>query len=212
VARFTSSQLTHATCDARSRHAHCCCQTRGQVLDSMQSCQARRPDMDHPSPPPSRRSDHVIWMDEFRRLASSAPLQVVLVAASYYVTGRLGLALAVPPGYATAVWPPSGIALAAILLCGNRVWPGIVLGSFCINVETGFDAGTPAALATSLAVPGVIAGGAALQAVAGGFLVRRFLGFPCGLVEVGQVARLLTFGGIVPCTRSTRPWRFVCSS
>jgi PAS domain S-box-containing protein len=143
-----------------------------------------------------RRSD---WEERVRRLRRALPLQILVVAAAYYVTGRLGLALAIPPGYATAVWPPSGIALAALLLCGWRVWPGVMLGSFLINVPTGFDAGTGAALAVSLAIPACIGCGAALQAVAGAFLVRRFVGFPCGLVEVGQVARLLVLGGMVAC-------------
>src|SRR5262249_26110603 len=51
--------------------------------------------------------------------------EISVVTALYYVTGRLGLAWAIPPGIATPVWPPSGIALAAVLLRGRRVWPGI---------------------------------------------------------------------------------------
>jgi hypothetical protein len=53
---------------------------------------------------------------------------ILLTAAAYWMTGRLGLLFAIPPGYATAVWPPSGIALAAALVCGVRVLPGIMLG------------------------------------------------------------------------------------
>ena len=60
--------------------------------------------------------------------------QVGLVAAAYFVAARLSLALAIPPGYATAVWPPSGIALAAALLLGGRIWPGIWLGAALANV------------------------------------------------------------------------------
>jgi integral membrane sensor domain MASE1 len=37
--------------------------------------------------------------------------KVLVLAAAYFVTGKLGLLLAVPPGYATCIWPPSGIAL-----------------------------------------------------------------------------------------------------
>jgi len=60
-------------------------------------------------------------------------LQIVGVAAAYFVTGKLGTFLAIPPGYATAIWPPSGIALAGILIYGYRAWPGILLGSFLVN-------------------------------------------------------------------------------
>ena len=48
-------------------------------------------------------------------------MMVLGIAAAYYVTGRLGLLLAIPPGYATPVWPPSGIALGAILIGGYQV-------------------------------------------------------------------------------------------
>ncbi|HET6492314.1 MAG TPA: hypothetical protein VFG44_05000, partial [Burkholderiales bacterium] len=41
--------------------------------------------------------------------------QLALLAAAYFITARLALLFAIPPGYATAVWPPSGIALAAML-------------------------------------------------------------------------------------------------
>ena len=55
--------------------------------------------------------------------------QVSLLAVVYFAAAKGSLVLAIPPGYATAVWPPSGIALAAVMLLGNRVWPGIWLGA-----------------------------------------------------------------------------------
>ena len=67
-------------------------------------------------------------------LAADRWVRVVILAAGYTLTGIVGLSLAIPPGYATAVWPPSGIALAAVLLWGPRVWPGIVAGSVLVNV------------------------------------------------------------------------------
>jgi len=48
--------------------------------------------------------------------------QVGMLAALYFAVAKLSLLLAIPPGYATAVWPPSGVAVAAILLAGNRMW------------------------------------------------------------------------------------------
>ena len=64
---------------------------------------------------------------------------IAAMAAGYYASGRLGLLLAVPPGYATAVWPPSGIALAGVLVYGLRLCPGVWLGSFAINLGTSLD-------------------------------------------------------------------------
>jgi integral membrane sensor domain MASE1 len=60
--------------------------------------------------------------------------QVGLVAAVYFAAAKLSLLLAIPPGYATAVWPPSGIAVAALLLLGNRVWPGVWVGAALVNL------------------------------------------------------------------------------
>src|SRR5256712_112884 len=60
--------------------------------------------------------------------------KVVLLAAAYFAAAKLALLAAIPPGYATAVWPPSGIALAAVLLLGNRVWPGVWLGAALVNL------------------------------------------------------------------------------
>ena len=62
------------------------------------------------------------------------PAQIVMLAALYFFTAKAALLLAVPPGYATGVWPPSGLALAAVLLWGSRVWPGVWLGAALTNL------------------------------------------------------------------------------
>lgn len=91
--------------------------------------------------------------------------QVGLLAASYFVAAKASLIFAIPPGYATAVWPPSGIALAAMLALGNRVWPGVWLGAALVNLTV---ASSPfAALA--------IGSGNTLEALAGAALVRRHI-------------------------------------
>src|SRR2546430_15178116 len=79
------------------------------------------------------------------------------LALAYFVTAKLALLLAIPPGYASAVWPAAGIALGALLVFGNRVWPGIWLGSFLANLGTSFDASSAAALLHSVTLPAAIA-------------------------------------------------------
>lgn len=86
------------------------------------------------------------------------------LTAAYIVSGKLGLQLAVIHPSATPVWPPTGIAFAALLLLGYRVWPGVLLGAFLVNLTT---AGTAA---TSLG----IAVGNTLEAVVGVWMVNRF--------------------------------------
>jgi len=68
-------------------------------------------------------------------------IQYPALALSYVVTGRLGLLLAVPPGYATAIFPPAGIAAAAMLTAGAASLPWIFLGSLILNFWIGYRAG-----------------------------------------------------------------------
>ncbi len=92
--------------------------------------------------------------------------QISLVAAAYFVAAKLSLLLAIPPGYATAVWPPSGIAVAAMLLLGSRAWPGVWAGAALVNftVETSV-------------IPAVAIGcGNSLEALIAAALIRRQIG------------------------------------
>ena len=68
-------------------------------------------------------------------LAHAAELTVVFVA--YVLSARLGLAMAPVSGFATLVWPPTGIALAALLLRGARLWPAVMLGAVAANLWIG---------------------------------------------------------------------------
>ena len=127
------------------------------------------------------------------------PLKIIGLAAAYALFGWLGLLLAIPPGFATAVFPSSGIALAAVLVYGYRIWPGVLLGSFLVNSWTGLDAITMSTIVEGGAVSITIGAGAALQAVSGAFLVRRFAGFPNPLANEREVFSLLFLGGPVSC-------------
>lgn len=93
---------------------------------------------------------------------------ISMLAALYFAAAKLSLMLAIPPGYATAVWPPSGLALAALLLAGNRLWPGIWLGAAFANVTV-----QSSALAAVF-----IASGNTLEAVVGASLIRHFIEVP----------------------------------
>ena len=93
-------------------------------------------------------------------------LQVILLAAAYLAAAWIGLAFAIPPGNATAVWPASGIALAAVLLLGMRVWPGVWLGALLANsLLTAVSPATAAAIAT----------GNTCEALLAAWLCRRLL-------------------------------------
>ena len=114
------------------------------------------------------------------------------VAALYFVAGKIGLSLALIHPSASAIWAPSGIALAALLLMGVRVWPAIFVGAFLVN-ET-----TAGSLATSLS----IATGNTLEAVVGSFLVTRFAhGRKC-FDQVGGIFKFAALAGLCSTTVS----------
>lgn len=112
------------------------------------------------------------------QLSRSKYLIIILaLAALYLATARLGLTLALPPaGKATAVWPPSGIALAALLLFGYGVWPGIWLGSWLGNFWDFFDPANQFSWLSHLLVSSCIATGSTLQPLLGTFLLTRWVG------------------------------------
>jgi integral membrane sensor domain MASE1 len=74
--------------------------------------------------------------DQARRYLA-AGVQILIVAAAYYVAAKIGLRLAVVRDQVTPLWPPTGIALACLLLRGIGCWPGIALGAFLANVAMG---------------------------------------------------------------------------
>ena len=84
-----------------------------------------------------RAADNVT--EQLRRHSISVTLaQIIGLAAIYFVVSKLGLLLAVPPGYATAVWPASGIALGLLLIYGVRLWPGVLIGSMFVNLSVSY--------------------------------------------------------------------------
>ena len=101
---------------------------------------------------------------------------IFAIASLYYVTGRLGRTVAPPLGVATVVWPPSGIFLAALLILGNRVWPGIWIGAFLSNDWSSFHPTSAQAAISFLATGASIDTGALLQALIGPALFRRYVG------------------------------------
>ena len=126
-------------------------------------------------------------------------MRSLLLAAAYYVAGRLALLLAIPPGYATAIWPAAGVALAGLLAFGNRVWPGVALASFCINLPTALDASTTESMLKPMLLAAELGAGASLQALAGAWLVRRAIGYPVAFAKEIQIGKLLALGGPVAC-------------
>jgi PAS domain S-box-containing protein len=120
-------------------------------------------------------------------------VQAGLLAAAYFAAAKLALAMAVAPGYASPIWPGSGLALAALLLGGSRLWPGIWLGSAAANLT----------IEGSLAASAVIATGSTVQALAGAALVRRYIGVPQRFRRAKEVVRFVALAALAATVAPT---------
>ena len=124
-----------------------------------------------------------------------------LISLLYIASGRLGLLLAVPPGYATAIFPPAGIAAAAMLISGGASLPWTFLGSFALNIWVGHIAGAPPAAALIAAL--LIAAASTIQAALTGGVLRRVVGYPLALDDGRQLARFLLLPPVCCLTSAT---------
>lgn len=122
------------------------------------------------------------WVDFHHTILYPAVL--VLVLAGYVFAGLVGLAIPFTSGNISPVWPASGIAVAALIVFGYRVWPAIAVGAFLVNFFS------PIPFVAALA----IAAGNTAGALAGVWLLRTVTGFRGSLSSLRDVISLITFG------------------
>jgi signal transduction histidine kinase len=113
-------------------------------------------------------------------------LRLALVAVSYWITARLSLTLALVHGQVTPIWPPTGIALVAILVLGRSVWPAIFVGALAVNLPIG-----PSPLGAVF-----IASGNTLAPLVAAELLRR-VGFRLELDRLRDAAAIIGLGALV---------------
>ena len=106
---------------------------------------------------------------------------LALLTPAYIAVGRISLLLAFANPNASPVWPPTGLAIAALLLFGVRAWPAVALGAFIVNL---INSGS---ILASL----VIAVGNTLEAVAGAWLTNRFAHGRAAFDSTGDVLRFV---------------------
>jgi len=121
-------------------------------------------------------------------------------ALVYLLTGLAALQLALPPSYASPLYPAAGVALAAVLVYGAAAVPGVVLGAFAVNLSLSALRGNVEL--SALGVPALICLGAGAQAWLGASLVRRFARRPDALDEPRDVAVLFGLGAVGACVLS----------
>ena len=110
---------------------------------------------------------------------------IIIVLVSYFLAGKLGQATtAIRSGNIGPVWPAFGVALAAVLLCGYRIWPGIFIGVFLVD----FLSPVPAVAALGQA------SGATLAAIAGAFFLRRIADFESSFSRLRDALGMIVLG------------------
>lgn len=128
----------------------------------------------------------VVGTGQLRRTALFA-VQTLTVAACYFAAGRLGLLrrLVVEGAVVTPIWPPTGVAVACLLLYGLRTWPGIALGALLVV----WSITTP-----QPAVIGTLVGNTAAPVCA--YLMLRKVGFRIGLARLRDGLALVFLGAL----------------
>ncbi|WP_431773240.1 MASE1 domain-containing protein [Streptomyces cucumeris] len=124
--------------------------------------------------------------DEGIRRYGAMVLRIAAVAALYYAGARIGLLQELVRGQVTPLWPPTGIALACLLLLGPAVWPGIALGALAVNAPIG---------PSPLAVTGIVAGNTLAPLCA--FLLLRRVGFRMSLDRLRDALALVFLGALL---------------
>ena len=132
------------------------------------------------------RPGRIIWSIVARRLS----LPYLGLTVAYVVSGKLALLLAVPPGYASPIFPPAGVAVAAMLIAGRATLPWLFLGSFLLNAWTAYSLGE-GSHGTRVAAAVIIAAASTLQAAFGGTVLRRTIGYPTALDNGPDLWRFL---------------------
>jgi PAS domain S-box-containing protein len=107
--------------------------------------------------------------------------RIVVLAVVYFAAAKLGLSMAVSAEQVSAVWPPTGVALSAVLVFGFRMWPGIAFGAFTANITANEPIGTAAGIAI----------GNTLEAIIGAWLLQRWIGFDRRLSRLKDVLALI---------------------
>jgi signal transduction histidine kinase/integral membrane sensor domain MASE1 len=160
------------------------------------------------APPGNPAQAHTRTVNSTGDQASTRALRIAAIAAAYFVSARLGFTLAFVAEQVTTVWPPTGIALAAVVIFGYRVWPGILAGALLANLTAN----------ETLPVAAVIAAGNTLEALAGAWLLRRVARFDRSLERIRDVLGLVglaaaasttlsaTIGATSLCAAGLQPW------
>ncbi len=135
-------------------------------------------------------------------MPSKLVISNLAVALSYFIAGQAGLLLAIPPSNAAAVWPAAGVALAAILISGNKILPGILLGGVLVQTASFLDPSSTEKIISSVLIGTVISTGGVCQGWLGSILVQRILERDVALLKERSIILFCLLAGPVSCVIS----------
>ena len=113
-------------------------------------------------------------------------LFIAILACLYVIFAKVGLTLAVTHKSVTLIWPPTGLAIAALLIYGRNLWPGILIGAFATNLMLG----SSSHVAFSIAI------GNSLEAMLA-YLWLHKVGFSKNFSSIKQVCQYLIFAVMI---------------
>lgn len=119
-------------------------------------------------------------------LSSAFLIRAVVVFLAYFLTARIGLSLYPVNQFATLIWLPTGISLAAVLLYGWRIFPAIFFGALFANIYQGAE----------LHIAIIISAGNTLEALIGSYLLKHLVGFRNYFYTLGDVGGFIIFGAV----------------
>jgi len=124
---------------------------------------------------------------------------IFIVFLAYFIPAKLGFFIALPPDNATAIWPASGIAAAAVIFFGYKTLPGIFLGSLAANL-TNFTSSLDIFIDKALNFVDIslcIATGATIESFTVAFIIRKLIGYPNSLSHWKDILILFIIAGMV---------------
>jgi PAS domain S-box-containing protein len=128
-----------------------------------------------------------IQFDSMSRSRLPSIVLSLLVAVVYFAGAELGLSLASLHTNVTAVWPPTGIAIASLLIFGRRVWPGIFVGALAANLMTAIPVLSSFGIAT----------GNTFEAIVAYWLLQRSQRWKGSFESVGDVLRFVVYAAVL---------------
>lgn len=146
---------------------------------------------------------NINYVQDRKWIISELITKNLLLGIFYFLLAKCVEALAIPPGYATAIWPSAGLAFFALWKWGQILWPGILIGSASYNFYVATSVNNQTPLWSHIVMAIIIGSGASLQAIIGSQLCKNYIGKEENIVIEKNLVSLILFAGPISCLISS---------